>query len=467
MVLDTEIIYDPFGETPSRTVRDKLMEVVSVKDFGATGLISDNATTKIQAAIDYAATDGNFNKTVFFPNGIYNVNATITVPQGIMLKGEGSQGSNQSFGTVIRHNENGDCFHFSGEGIANAGTGGGMENFLIVKTGSYSTGTAIFIEAQSTDNRPGEMLMTNILVYGADNGKWTHGMVVDGTAANTNGTRGVRSVHCRKCRFAEVTSINQTVVLDQVSHFFAQGLQIETGDAIGVVIGGLTIRGISNGIFIDGLNAIGNLVINTKSPTTFSNHVHISGKLLGELLNDDNSVDGIITLSGILPGSINKSKSLKLMNSRMPYVRLRLGQTQPNVTGLLYGQLAKVYFNNIFEDATSNYSYDSGVFTCKLAGGYQFDYAVTLSGIESTHTRYDVGLYVNDINRYIQVGNPGAMATPISNGGFITLTGSISLNLNYGDDVSLCVKVAGNSQTVDIYGSNSTAYTYMTVRYVT
>ena len=235
MVLDTEIIYNPFSATPSRTVHDKLMEIVSVKDFGATGLISDNATTKIQAAIDYAATDGNFNKTVFFPNGIYNVNDTITVPQGIMLKGEGSQGSNQSFGTVIRHNANGDCFYFSGEGISNAGTGGGMENFLIVKTGSYSSGTAIFIEAQSSDNRPGEMLLTNILAYGVDDGRWTRGLVVDGTAANTSGTRGVRSVHCRKCRFAEVTSINETVVLNQVSHFFAQGLQIETGDAAGIV----------------------------------------------------------------------------------------------------------------------------------------------------------------------------------------------------------------------------------------
>jgi Pectate lyase superfamily protein len=77
----------------TRTGRDKMREIFSVKDFGATGDGSTDDATAIQAAIDAAA-----GKPVFFPAGTYRINTALTYittstdvfTPGLKLIGDGS-----------------------------------------------------------------------------------------------------------------------------------------------------------------------------------------------------------------------------------------------------------------------------------------------------------------------------------------------------------------------------------------
>ena len=59
-----------------RTVHQKLQDLVSVKDFGATGNGTTDDTTAIQAAIYYAQTNGG---CVYLPAGIYIISSSLNV----------------------------------------------------------------------------------------------------------------------------------------------------------------------------------------------------------------------------------------------------------------------------------------------------------------------------------------------------------------------------------------------------
>lgn len=83
----------------TRTVKSKLQEVVSVKDFGAVGNGTTDDTAAIQAAVDALSAAG-VGGTVYLPAGTYKVtsNISITWPNGadsntparITLRGEGA-----------------------------------------------------------------------------------------------------------------------------------------------------------------------------------------------------------------------------------------------------------------------------------------------------------------------------------------------------------------------------------------
>jgi hypothetical protein len=73
----------------SRTIRSKLAEVISVKDFGAVGDGTTNDAAAIQAAVDYA--ESILGGMVYFPAGDYRVNSTITVTTNVTeLVGQGA-----------------------------------------------------------------------------------------------------------------------------------------------------------------------------------------------------------------------------------------------------------------------------------------------------------------------------------------------------------------------------------------
>jgi len=69
-----------------RTMRNRMQETVSVKDFNAKGDNSTNDSAAIQAAITAAA-----GRVVNFPAGTYIVTAKLTLPAGTTLVGDGSQ----------------------------------------------------------------------------------------------------------------------------------------------------------------------------------------------------------------------------------------------------------------------------------------------------------------------------------------------------------------------------------------
>lgn len=79
-----DIAYQPAGGTV-RTVQDKLREVISVKDFGATGDGTTDDTAEIQAAVTQAGVEGG---VVFVPSGTY-ISTTIDIPSNVAIYGEG------------------------------------------------------------------------------------------------------------------------------------------------------------------------------------------------------------------------------------------------------------------------------------------------------------------------------------------------------------------------------------------
>jgi hypothetical protein len=77
--------YDPAGTgAVATTVQAKLREIVSVKDFGATG----DGVTDDTAAIQLALDDGQ-NGAVFFPTGTYKVSSALTVRPSTHVFGSG------------------------------------------------------------------------------------------------------------------------------------------------------------------------------------------------------------------------------------------------------------------------------------------------------------------------------------------------------------------------------------------
>jgi hypothetical protein len=93
------------GSAVDRTVQEKVREVVSVKDFGATGDGTTDDSAAIQAAIDYAATtvitldapSGNVICTarVKIPPGNYRIATALELKNGVRIKGDAT------FSTII------------------------------------------------------------------------------------------------------------------------------------------------------------------------------------------------------------------------------------------------------------------------------------------------------------------------------------------------------------------------------
>ena len=80
------------GATPTgavnRPINERLSEIVSVKDFGATGDGTTDDTAAIQAAINAVQTS-TFGGTVYFPKGNYKTSSTLVILRTVTLKGDG------------------------------------------------------------------------------------------------------------------------------------------------------------------------------------------------------------------------------------------------------------------------------------------------------------------------------------------------------------------------------------------
>lgn len=89
------------GSTPTgainRTINEKLSDMISVKDFGATGDGATDDTAAIQAALNQTI------RRVFFPAGQYRITSTLTIQQDAILEGDGGSSElNSTNITVIK-----------------------------------------------------------------------------------------------------------------------------------------------------------------------------------------------------------------------------------------------------------------------------------------------------------------------------------------------------------------------------
>lgn len=442
---------------------------LSLLAFGADPTGATASDTALRAAIAYAAARGN--KAIYLPTGVYRLNGRITVPTGIMLLGEGSQGSSESRGTVLKHYSAGDCLVWDGSGAAFSGTGGGLRDVLIVKADGFQGGTAVRLVAIDDDHRPGEMLFENVLVYGVGTtsgaegrgGLWAHGLVVDGTAAGTRGTIGVRSIHMNKVRFAEATVPNETVVLNQTTHFFAQGLQIDGGDAHAAQ--GVTLRGRNEGVFLTGADIAGSVIVVSNDAANRTSDFHLTGKIGAIFDNRDTQMTGTMSVSFDPAGRYvvrNRSGNLSIRSNIDPDFAVARAASSEAITG--DGTQHMVVFDTKDRDRGNNFgAMPVNEFVCMTAGRYLFVASVTLSRVAPVHRRVDLSIdQLGSVDRSHPVTvNPGALQS----GGFVTLERTAILDLAAGDRVRVVVTVSGGDKSVGIYGA-ATRYSTLTGKYL-
>jgi hypothetical protein len=77
----------PFANAVPTNVEAKLAQIVSIKDFGATGDATTDDTVAIQNALDSIQALGG--GTVYIPAGEYKITATLNLPPYVSLEGEG------------------------------------------------------------------------------------------------------------------------------------------------------------------------------------------------------------------------------------------------------------------------------------------------------------------------------------------------------------------------------------------
>lgn len=115
-----KIAYEHSDNSSSlRTLKSKLEDVISVKDFGAVGDGSTDDKSKIQNAIDALPSGGG---TIYFPAGVYLISNKLNLTDSqncIILEGCGPEEGNNGMGSVIKMANNANTEFIEIEGSDN------------------------------------------------------------------------------------------------------------------------------------------------------------------------------------------------------------------------------------------------------------------------------------------------------------------------------------------------------------
>jgi hypothetical protein len=238
-----------------------LLPYLNVRDYGATGDGTTDDYAAVAAALTAAASLTSSSATVFFPAGTYKISQGLVIPKGVHLRGDSGYG--QGTWTQLKFTGSGNFITFNG---ADSVGGGRIENLLITRDGQ-SGGDAIKLIATSGTARPGEILIQNVLVSSFDGTyTWGRGLHIDGTAANTVGSKGVRNVRLDKFRVADVSTVGESIYINQGTHIVGTHIQVDTGigSAPGIKTAGETVNLMLIGVICNGDMALAGNLRNAK-----------------------------------------------------------------------------------------------------------------------------------------------------------------------------------------------------------
>ena len=425
-----------------RSLMSRLEELpLTPEDFGAVGDGQADDSDALGAAI--AEATRRRNATVWLTGGrSYKVTTTLKLSQGVALVGPGSQGSTSEYGCSIVHHSNGDLFVWDGSGQAHAGTGGGLRDVLIVKPPSFAGGTAISLIATSDSHRPGEMLFENVLVYGGSGGErqglWDHGLRIDGSASDIEGTRGVRSTRWIGCRFAGVRVAGQTIFIRQATNAYFLGCAVDQGR--GAAQGGITFEGVNDNIHFVAAGIGGDVRIGIGGSGKAANF-HFSGKIGGQFINEDPAATGSLVASFSPTGRHvlqNRSRELRTVTNIDPAFRL-IRRSEGSVD--LSSKPTMIGWDAEVHDRGNNMLVPTGPYRCFNAGLHRFAAGVVLTA------PWD-GEFVLSFVRTREGGESELMSTAVRAiaGERTTISHAVAIDLASGDLIGVALSTNSGAE---------------------
>ncbi len=239
--------------------------------------LSDKADASAPLARACAEASKSKGRTVFLPAGSYSLQTPVSIPDGIMLQGEGSCGASDRGTILVGHFDTVDpfraCLQWDGSYPGGfQGTGGGISNICMKKANGHKGGTAIVLHAIDDAHRPGwwqadRLLITVDHFAGRQPSWWNFGIYVDGINCVTPGAAGIRDLQFENVNIFGCS--NECLTLLNAVHVVANGLQIGAADNPNrqrvIVGGGPTLNEQSTSVFLYGLDLWGTIrVENTR-----------------------------------------------------------------------------------------------------------------------------------------------------------------------------------------------------------
>jgi len=236
------VAYTPSGTgAVTTTVRAKLQEVVSVKDFGATGNGTTDDTAAIQAAI-------NASTSVYFPIGTYSVTSLWIGTNGTALYGAGSGGvtikARSAVNKLIRCQYTSDDSNIAAvlNNISIAG---------ITIDGNSLANIGLFTSVAISENFIRDVIITNTLVTGHQHWRgWS--VNVYGMRIHNNSGDGLRMDN----------EANNTYWQVEVDNNVGIGVQVLSGNTI-TLTGGIENNGKQGLIVQSNQGGSGGLYVST------------------------------------------------------------------------------------------------------------------------------------------------------------------------------------------------------------
>ena len=203
----------PVTNAQQRSIGDRLDERVSVKDFGAKGDDSTADVTAIQNAIDdiYKSTDKDDTRSrrvLFFPAGIYRIDAALKIPPYANLVGEGPdktiiRNSGSTNAVMVMQDDDGNVGANIGNSSATAPTQIQISNMTLRNTVAYGGVSLDRVEKAYFNN---VKFQGSYASGGADNSNSKGITVTNSTALYT--TTNITFHQCQFTKFARLVDIS-------------------------------------------------------------------------------------------------------------------------------------------------------------------------------------------------------------------------------------------------------------------
>jgi hypothetical protein len=465
------------------TVRAKLQQTVSVKDFGAVGNGTTDDTTAIQAAL-------NTGKSVYIPQGTYAISSTLRLnSDGQIFFGDGDGNAAEPARSILKWTgaANGKMLSISNgttenwqnctirniwlngnslaniavEGYAAAVVGGAWRNRYLFLTVSGLTGansTAFDLGSGAFPDFAHDCEISSCYVISAVRG-------VIGAGA----TQRISNTTFSGCTNA-VTGLSGSAwsfvgcVFSQSGAYDFNGTTIQVANFTGCwfedSVTGIYLATTSHTCNFDGCflqtksanttqlmnmgNAAGNFAVKgCFVPVT-------SGSTLIKNVNGSYEYDVLTSNVTIAPGYRYRAQGFVRADNGAFAAGVASDQTNATGDGTVVSLNATAFTEEY--DAGLGFDAATGIFTAPLFGYYQFTGALALGNVASGHTSAYLQLVTTSDVYTLGAINPGAVKT---NDNYVFLQGSITVFLSATDTAYLRVVVSGSTKTVSILSGST------------